>query len=162
MDQSRTKRRFPWLKLALVLSVVLNFAALGMVWGLATRIGPSGSLLRDSVAALPADDRRALRQEIREVWRAARDTGYPPGSAVAAPRQMLAALEAEDFDAAAFSEALQQVQARLVRISDQMHAQLVATVSAMTPTERRAYAQALDAQLRKGRWRAERRSAALD
>lgn len=161
MDQTRTKRRFPWLKLALVLSVVLNFVALGMVWGLAARTGPSGSLLRASVAALPAEDRRALRQEVREVWRAAGHSGRDArGSAAAAPRQMLAALEAEEFDAAAFSAALQQAQERLVGISDQMHARLVTTVSAMTPTERRAYARALDAQFSKGRARAENRSAA--
>lgn len=160
MEQTQTKRRFSWLKLALVVSIVLNFVALGMVWGLVTRTGPSGSLLRASVAALPADDRRAFRQEIREVWRAAgtaqRDV---PGGAAGAPRRMLAALEAEEFDAAAFAAALQEAQARLVAISDQMHAQLVATVSAMTPGERRAYAQALDAQLSKRRWRAESRSA---
>lgn len=160
MEQTQTKRRFSWLKLALVVSVVLNFVALGMVWGLVTRTGPSGSLLRASVAALPADDRRVFRQELREVWRAAGTAEHDArGRTVGAPRRMLAALEAEEFDADAFSAALRQAQARLVGISDQMHVQLVATLSAMTPDERRAYAQALEAQFSKRRWRAESRSA---
>ncbi|MCH8465287.1 MAG: periplasmic heavy metal sensor [Roseinatronobacter sp.] len=150
MEQTRRKR-FPWLKLALVLSVVLNFLAIGVIWGMASRAGPSGALLRASVAALPAPERRALRRESGEIWRAAR---HEEQSAAAARSQMIAALQAEEFDPAAFSSALRQGQERLLRISNKMHDQLLNTVSAMTVQERRAYAQALQERLAKGNPRA--------
>lgn len=145
MEQT-AKKRFPWLKLALVLSVVLNFLAIGVIWGMAARTGPSASLLRASVAALPAPERRALRRETSEIWRSARREGP---SATAARTQMIAALQAEEFDPDAFSMALRLAQDRLLRISTQMHDRLLVTVSAMPLEDRRAYALALQEQLAK-------------
>ncbi|PZX46156.1 putative membrane protein [Roseinatronobacter thiooxidans] len=150
MDETRTKRRFPWLKLVLVISVMLNLAAAGMIWGMASRAGTSGSLLRASVAALPAEDRRALRRDTGAIWREARSAER---GARTAPREMIAALEAEDFDADAFSAALRQAQERLLRISNQMHDQLLAKVSAMSPQERRAYAASLQERVTSRPWR---------
>lgn len=150
MDTPTKTRRFPWLKIALAISLALNFVALGMIWSAASRTGPSGSLLRASVAALPAPERRALQRETGAIWREARaDMRRAP----AAPQTMIAALEAEEFDAEAFSASLRQAQQRLLRISDQMHDQLLERVSAMSREERRAYAEALSDQLGKRRWR---------
>ncbi len=149
MNEIPKTRRIPWLKLALVLSVFLNFLALGMVWGVASRTGPSGSLLRASVAALPTEERRALRRESGAIWREARSER---GREAAAPRALIAALEAEEFDADAFSGALREAQERLLRISDQMHDRLLSSVSEMSLDERRAYASTLQEQFAKRRW----------
>ncbi|MCC5993076.1 MAG: periplasmic heavy metal sensor [Rhodobacteraceae bacterium] len=159
MDTPTKTRRFPWLKLVLVISLVMNFVALGMIWGVASRAGPSGSLLRASVAALPAPERRALQRETGAIWREARaNMRHTP----AAPQAMIAALQAEEFDAAAFSASLRQAQERLVRISDQMHDQLLDRVSAMSLEERRAYAEALADRLGKRRWQPQNRWRAQD
>jgi uncharacterized membrane protein len=151
MDQTTTKRRFPWLKLALVLSLMLNFVALGMIWSVASRAGPSGSLLRMSIAALPAPERRALRRESSTVWRAARNGGTEP-------KAMIAALEAEQFDADAFSATLRQAQDRLLRMSNQMHDKLLVKVSEMSIAERRAYAATLQKQMQTRKWQGEQRT----
>ena len=150
MTDTAPKRRYPWLKIALVISLVCNFLALGMIWGIATRTGPAGSLLRASVAALPADERREFRRESGAVWRAARDSTY---ARTPIREDMIAALSAEEFDAEAFSAVLRQAQERLLRVSDQMHDKLLARISAMSLEERRAYAESLQARLGKNhRW----------
>lgn len=155
MDQTQAKRRFPWLKLALAISLMLNLAALGMIWGVASRAGPSGSLLRASVAALPAQERRALRRESGAVWREARNAQR---GAFVVPREMIAALEAEEFDAEAFSNALRQAQDRLLNISNRMHDQLLAKVSEMSPQERRDYAESLTERMKSRPWRSGQRA----
>lgn len=159
MDQTKPKRRFPWLKLALVVSVVLNVLVIGMLWGVMTRTSQQGSLLRASVAALPADDRRELRRSTGAILRAARDqaSGNTGG-----PQQMITALRADEFDPEAFSDALRQAQDRLLRISDQMHEQLLAKVSAMSAQDRLAYAEALEERIRHRPWRSGSRERSRD
>lgn len=142
MDEITPRRRFPWLRLLLTLSLVLNLALLGVLGGLINRVGQSGTDLRSAVAALPAEDRRALRRETGKIWREARLWRGAEGSRA----QMIAALRAEEFDIAAFAGALQDAQERLVRMSDEMHERLVARVAQMTAEERVAYAEALEAQ----------------
>lgn len=143
MDTQAKTKRFPWLKAALVVSVLLNLAALGVLGGIITRTGDQGSILRAAVSALPAEDRRAVRRETREIWRTARM--QRGGSA--APATMIAALRTEPFDPDDFSQTLRQSQDRLVKISSEMHDRIVARVSAMSLEERRAYADALHEQL---------------
>ncbi|WP_296477840.1 periplasmic heavy metal sensor [Roseinatronobacter sp.] len=145
MEQTKPKRRIPWLKLALVVSLVLNVLVIGMLWGVMTRTTQQGSLLRSSVAALPAQDRRELRRATGAILREARRQSE--GSA-GAPQQMLTALRAEDFDPEAFSDALRQAQDRLLRISNQMHDQLLEKVSAMSLEERHAYAASLEDRIK--------------
>jgi uncharacterized membrane protein len=146
MNEITPRRRFPWLKAALTLSLVLNLALLGVLGGLINRVGQSGSDLRSAVSALPAEDRRALRRETGRIWREARTQRGAEGSRA----QMIAALRAEEFDIAAFERALQDAQERLVRMSDEMHGRLVTRVAQMSVEERVAYADALEAQAR--RW----------
>lgn len=149
MESMDTRKRFPWLKAALAVSVMLNLAALGVLGGIITRAGSDGSVMRAAISALPADERRKLRRETREIWRAARAErpGRPTDPA------MIAALRAEEFDADAFAASLQQAQDRLVRMSSEMHLRLVNSVSAMTPEQRHAYADTLQEQMRARRWR---------
>lgn len=149
MTQTAEKKRFPWLKAALVVSVVLNLAMLGVLGGIVTRAGDQGSVLRAAVSALPENERRALRRETREIWRDAR-IGHGGGSSAQA---MITALRADDFDEAAFADSLTQAQERLVRISADMHDRLTRKVSAMSLDERHAYADALEAQMQQRRWR---------
>lgn len=149
MDDATPKKRFPWLKAALAVSLMLNLAALGMLGALMTRAGDQGSVLRSAVAALPEDARRALRRETRDIWREAR-TGQMRRPVA---EGMITALRAEEFDPEAFGASLTAAQERLIRMSDQMHARLIRTVSTMSLEERRAYADALEAQLRQRRWR---------
>lgn len=149
MDQIKPRRRFPWLKTILVLSLVLNLALLGVLGGLINRVGQSGSVLRGAIAALPAEDRRALRRESGNIWREARRSqGRFGGSA-----QIIAALRTEEFDEEAFADALREAQERLIQISDEMHMQLVARVSQMSTEERLTYADAIQAQMHARRWR---------
>jgi len=143
MDTQATKKRFPWLKAALAVSVLLNLAALGVLGGIITRAGDQGSFLRAAISALPAEDRRVVRRETREIWREAR----MQRGASTSPATMIAALRAETFDPDEFAQTLQQSQDRIVKISSEMHDRIVARVSAMSLTERRAYADALQDQL---------------
>lgn len=149
MDETRPRRRFPWLKAALTLSLVLNLALVGVLFGVVNRVGQSGTVLRLAVAALPVEDRRALRRETGQIWREARQArGRTSGNA-----RMIAALRAEEFDAAPFAEALREAQQRLLDVSDEIHQQLVTRVTQMSPDERAAYADALEARMHERRWR---------
>lgn len=143
MNTTPPKKRFPWLKLALVVSVVLNFAALGVLGGVIARAGAPGGMLRSAVAALPEEDRRALRRETREIWR---EAGTQRWGGAETHRALTEALRAEDFDPAAFEAALTTAQERLRALSAKTHARLVSRVSQMSLQERRDYADALEAQ----------------
>ncbi|ATX67358.1 periplasmic heavy metal sensor [Roseinatronobacter bogoriensis] len=145
MEQTKPKRRIPWLKLALAGSLVLNVLVVGMLWGVMTRTTQEGSLLRSSVAALPAEDRRELRRATGAILREARRQSE---GGAGAPQQMLAALRADDFDPDTFSDALRQAQDRLLRMSTQMHEQLLEKVSAMSREERHAYADSFEERIR--------------
>lgn len=153
MESTEKRKRFPWLKAALAVSVMLNLAALGVLGGIVTRGGNDGSVMRAAVSALPADERRKLRSETREIWRAARAEGQGRPTAVL----MIEALRADEFDPDAFAGSLQQAQDRLIRMSSDMHSRLVSRVSAMSPEQRYAYADALEEQMsaRRARQRGE-------
>lgn len=154
MDKNTARHRFPWLKTALVVSVLLNLVLLGLLGGVINRAGQGGSVLRAAVSALPADDRRGLRRETGRIWREAR---MGRGS-MAAPARMVAALRADTFAQDEFADALQDAQRRLLQLSDEMHAQLIARVAEMSHDERLAYADALEAQMQARRWRGPSRS----
>ncbi|TVP72895.1 MAG: periplasmic heavy metal sensor [Rhodobacteraceae bacterium] len=148
-DNPLRKRRFSWLKAALVVSVLLNLAGFAMLGAIATRAGEPGSVLRAAVSALPGETRRDLRRDTRAIWRDAR----LHGGGMSSQRDIIAALRAEEFDEALFSAALTQAQAHLVQIGTQMHQQLIAQVSTLSPEARQAYADALEDALKQRRWR---------
>ena len=147
MAEKQVTSRGRWLGIALAVSLVLNLGMLGMLGGIVLRAGDQGSALRAAVAALPREDRRALRRETRAIWRDMRGTS---GGRLAA-QDMIAALQADEFDASAFGASLQQAQDHFVQISTEMHAQLITRVSAMSAEERRAYADSLQEQMLKRR-----------
>lgn len=154
MDDNIARRRFPWLKTVLVVSVLLNLVLLGVLGGVVNRAGQGGSLLRAAVSALPAEDRRGLRRETGKIWREARATR----GTMAAPARMVAALRADSFEQEAFADALYEAQRRLLHLSDEMHAQLISRVAEMSEAERLAYADALEAHMKARRWRGPSRS----
>jgi uncharacterized membrane protein len=125
-----------WIKIALTFSLVLNLGLAGMLAGLATRSVRDGSVLTAAITALPEQDRRALRREARENFRALR--GH--ASSAEARDNLLAALNAATFDPIAFEAALAQGRAHLANMNSQMQARVTARVAAMSVDQRRAYA----------------------
>ncbi len=154
MDEKSVRPGFPWLKTALVVSVLLNLVLLGLLGGVINRAGQGGSVLRAAVSALPAEDRRGLRRETGRIWREARAAR----GTLAAPARMVAALRADTFEQEAFADALHDAQRRLLHLSDEMHAQLIERVVQMSAEERLTYADALEAQMQARRWRGPSRS----
>ncbi len=152
MAERQVTSRCRWLGAALAVSLVLNLGMLGMVGGIILRAGDQGSVLRAAVSALPSDDRRALRRETRAIWRDMRGESGGGSGGRSAAQDMIAVLQAEEFDADAFGDSLQQAQDRFVQISTEMHARLITRVSAMSAEERRSYADALQEQMSKRRW----------
>ncbi|TVR46153.1 MAG: periplasmic heavy metal sensor [Rhodobacteraceae bacterium] len=149
MGETSKRRRFPWLKVALALSLVVNLVFVGIFAGVFHRAGQGGSVLRTAFSALPAEDRRQLRRETGAIWREARGARDTPR----APPLMIEALRAQEFEQDAFAEALHAAQRRLLHLSDEMHAQLIAHVASMSPEDRARYADALEEQMQTRRWR---------
>lgn len=144
-----------WLRIALVLSLMLNLLVLGAFVGRALRpdpFGPRAVVLRDLsfgpyTDALSPADRDALRADfarrapgLREALRLHRE-----GQAA-----VLAALRAEPFDPAALDAALAEQARRLTERAAAARAVLVARIAAMPPEARAAYADRLAAAFARG------------
>lgn len=134
-----------WVKIALVVSLLLNLAFVGMIGSIVTRAGPDGSALRAAFSALPREDRRGLRRQTRDIWQTTRLARYNPS----AGQDMIAALRADEFDQDAFARAVAQTQENLVRVGERMQATLIEHVTKMDHAERIAYADALEERLRR-------------
>lgn len=133
------KKTGRWKTWALVGSVALNLVLAGMLGGIVLRGGPDGGLMRAAMGSLPDELRRDMRHEARTAFRSLRrdaDTNK-------ARADLLAALRAEPFDAAAFHAGLDAAQTHLVQIGDRMQAALLARVTDMDAAERRAMADRL-------------------
>lgn len=141
------------LKIALAVSVALNLAVVGMVAGAMMRHGPDfrGGFVRDLgfgayTEALTQEDRRALRKalfdrapEIRTTRRQMRqDT-----------QALLALLRADSFDAVAFRVRMEGQHARMERQLRLGQDVLQDFIAAMSPDDRRAFADRLEAGLRR-------------
>jgi uncharacterized membrane protein len=133
-----------WLKWALVASLGLNLAVLGVIGGAILKGPPPGPMpgvaLWHYARALPDPYRRDLGRALRDSrrdWIGRREALRGQRAALAA------ALTAEPFDAAAVAEVLADER----RISGELAARgtelLVAQIARMTPEERAAYAAAL-------------------
>ncbi|MDJ1007924.1 MAG: periplasmic heavy metal sensor [Paracoccaceae bacterium] len=152
-------RRSPlWMRLLLLGSLGLNLLVAGMIGGaLLSGAGPGAA--RDAardigvtpfVRALPSEDRRALLRELFRERDGLRDRRRDMRESFA---QLLAALRAEELDRAALErivadqraagEARQRLGERLV----------LDRIEEMTVTERRAYADRLEADVRRPRQR---------
>lgn len=131
------------MKIALTLSLVLNLGLAGMLAGLATRTTRDGSMVMAAISALPDQDRASLRREARDAWRDMRSRAAPHD----ARAELLAILQADDFDADAFDAALGRGRAHLAEMSAQLRARVVSRVAEMSVQDRRAYAEDLRERL---------------
>ncbi|MGC9448590.1 periplasmic heavy metal sensor [Cereibacter johrii] len=145
-----------WIKVALALSVALNLAVVGMAGGAIWRFradddmrGPVRDLGFGPFAeALAPEDRKEMRRafldergDFRMIRREMREDF----------RAMLATLRAEPYDAAALQAVLDRQQRRGAETAALGSRLLGARIEAMTPEERRAFADRLEASLtRKG------------
>lgn len=152
-------RRWPWLKLTLIVSLGANLLILGVVLGaMSSQHGPHREKRapRDSsfmyLDALQPKERRAIRKRLITAFRS---EAASPGTSAMAFRAALAALAEEPFDETAFDAALsRQSQAGIDRLRITQR-ELVSHVAGMGVNERAAYASRLR-ELRK-RGKADRR-----
>ncbi len=148
----RTPRRF---KVALGLSLALNLLFVGLIAGAVWRnhgggdMRPGGPRLQSYAApyvhALPRAERRALNRSIRaahpRLGRAARRAVYA---------QMLTALRAEPFDAAAIQQVLDDQRSAILGVQQAAQTKWMAAIVNMSQAERLAYADRLQQQIEKG------------
>ena len=137
-------------------SLALNLLVIGLIAGAAWRHGggpgkgwhhaPPGlqSYAAPYVRALPREARRdlhrGLRREVGGAGRAERRALYA---------EMLAALRATPFDAAAVEAVLGTQRERVLALQAAGQARWLATVTAMTPEARARYADRLEEELRR-------------
>ena len=140
------------LKIALAVSLALNLAVAGLVAGAwLSDHGPRRDMPRDLsfgpfTEALSPQDRRALRREFLSrapEFRAARQ------EALAEFDRLLAALRAEPFDPAALTSALAAIQTRNSDRLELGRSLIETRLLTMEEADRRAFADRLDAALRR-------------
>jgi uncharacterized membrane protein len=145
-----------WVRVLLVASLAVNLLVAGIVVG--ARVGHGRDegvrLPRDAGAllylgALPREDRAALVAELRAESPGGPDRRERMAEALAEVRATLATLRAEPFEADAFARRLGHQRAVAARRGERAEALLVERVAAMSPDERRAYADALEETLRR-------------
>ncbi len=141
------------LKIALALSVALNLLVAGVLAGAALRGGPDRELgFGPFAAALTEDDRAALKREFRARMPDLREMRRGHRQAMAG---VLAALRADPFDPAALEVAMDAAAARMgdrLRIGQDL---LADHLGAMSPADRAAFADRLEAAARGRRDRPE-------
>lgn len=145
-----------WMKIALGLSVALNLAVAGMAGGAFWRLhsdGISAGPVRDLgfgpfAGALSPDDRAAMRREFfenrgdfRELRREMRRDFT----------ETLVALRAEPFDPAVLQTLLERQRARGAAAADLGSRLLAERIAAMSPEDRRAFADRLEQDLTRRR-----------
>jgi uncharacterized membrane protein len=142
------------LRWVLAVSVALNLAVVGLVAGAMLREGgPHGRMVRDLdfgpfTEALTEGDREALRRAFMARMPEMRDMRAAMRADFAA---LLAALRAEPFDAAALQGAVANQAGRMQRRLEVGQQIMLERIAAMTVTDRRAFADRLEARLRDGR-----------
>lgn len=155
--QGVSRGRARWVMPALLFSVALNLVTAGLVIGALWRHDgpryardagpPLAAFGRPYVIALPEEDRRALRQVLRSEIsrdlpdRAARRALYG---------RVIASLRAEPFDPEALARAAAEQADASVAFQQAAQAAWLRYVAQMTPAERRAYAEAVEAALERG------------
>jgi len=154
MPQGKPRGPGRWLKLALVLSLGVNLAVVGVVMGAVLGHGaflpgaraPSDIGFRPISRAMSATDRVALRSDLRAAageWRALNAARSDEAAT------MLRILRSEPFaptELRALLDAQQaRTQARIVHVNEV----LVARIAAMEPAARAAFAERLEEELRR-------------
>lgn len=159
-DPLRPATRAPnWMKAALVVSLSINLAVLGVV---------GGAALRQQDPALDGLDRRqtrivALMPESRRAEAAAAlraqaaQVQSVKGALEAADSALLESMRSEPFAPDRLATALANRREAQTELTTLTHSQLVALTAKMTETERRELAERMDAAAR--RWAERRREA---
>lgn len=146
-DTATPPTRAPrWMKIVLALSLALNLAVAGLALGAFLKDGPRRGMPRDLsfgpfTEAFSADDRRALREAFRERVPSFREERAAARADFAA---LVAALRADPVDPAALTAALEAIETRTTARMALGRSLIEARLLAMTPAERRAYADRLD------------------
>lgn len=142
------------LRLALGISLALNLAVLGLGIGMVLHGGPDrrGDMVRELsfgpfTDALRPEDRKALRDRFLATTP---DFAAERARMTADSQAILAALRAEPFDAAALGTALAAMQAHVTERMATGTGILVDFLTAMSPADRQAFADRLEAALRHG------------
>ena len=142
-----------WTRAILIGSLVLNLVLLGAIAGagLNHRMAPERRVIGDAglglvYEALPAETKRALR---REMLSNLRDRGEIRQAVVADTRAFLDALRSDPFARAAVERALGRQRDRAARMLQIGAERILDQLDAMGPEARRAYADDLEAAIRR-------------
>lgn len=140
-----------WLLFA---SLALNLLVAGLVFGALLGDDRRGGRPRPAELSLGPFARALEPGDRREVLRSLNDRPdlRPPGREdwAAAFAEVVAALRAEPFDQPRAATALAEQSGRVAEVERAVQEALLARLAAMTPAERTAFADRLEAELRKG------------
>jgi uncharacterized membrane protein len=159
-------RRAVWMRPLLIVSLAVNLLVAGVVLGALVRgggshrdFGPSG---RDPVLpytrALSQEQRHALRDDLAQAFGRGRGEAFGQGrdgrgALVQSFDAALTVLRSDPFDAAAMQEILRR-QAELTDLRRRLGEEVLAAhLARLSPEERRAYADRLEAELSRLRGR---------
>jgi len=152
MDADTKTVRCPlWIKIALALSLAVNLAIAGLAAGFALRGGPmagrapSMGYAMPYVLSLPHDMRREVFGAVR------RDEGVPDRRARRAEyREMITALQASPFDAAAVRAVLARQAEGASRVQSVAQNAWLDAVARLSDAERMAYTERMQDALDRG------------
>lgn len=153
-----SKYRLPWVRIVLFTSLALNLLIAGAFVGARfSERGPEGkpASVRDQIAGIVGPYGRALSQEDRRALgrsfvRNARELRGTRQEMRALGRQVVEALRAEPFDPASVRALLDQQIALSQGLQTKGRTLLVEQIEAMTPQARIAFADRLEAMLKRG------------
>lgn len=142
-----------WMRITLFVSIALNMLVVGIVAGFFVTGGPDGRADRDRrdsgslfTRALGPEDRRVLR---REFMANLPEQGRDASSIVSDMQTALDALRATPFDPQAFAQAISDQSDRRSQREQVGRRVLAARIAAMSDTERTAYADRVEQELKK-------------
>lgn len=153
IDNKPTRRVPRWIKIALGLSLAVNFAVMGMVAGAMLRGGPkgpppsAGNFAFAYVRALPREDRREIFEGVR---RAGGEGQLSRADRRALYTEMLTALRAPDLDRNAVSAVLDKQNVASVGVQSAVQIRWLDLVEGMSIEERSAYADAVQEVITRG------------
>jgi uncharacterized membrane protein len=148
------RRRIPWLKVVLAVSLALNLAVAGLAAGAWLHKGPDRRGMPRDLSfgpfgeALTAADRRALRQAFQEK---SADPRADREAARGEFQALLAALRATPFRAEDLRAALDAIETRLTARIDLGGRLIEERLLALPEAERLAFAERLERVLQRGR-----------
>ena len=153
MTEPNAKRRWPWVKITLVLSLALNLLIVGLVAGAIFGAKPgSGPGLRDIglgpfFSALPREDKREITAEMKAQAGSFRENRAALREQF---RAFLAAIQADPFDRAEVERLIAAQRDHIGARQALGQSLLLDRLESMTVAERAAYAEALSHALRRG------------